>query len=343
MQTKSNQPKTESCVYSVIVPAYNAARTLPRCLDSLCSQLRDDVELLLIDDGSSDGTEGIGRSYAERHPQLRVFSKENGGVSSARNLGLDHACGEYVLFVDADDAVREDYFSLLDEALADRPDLLLFSKQIMGRPACPRQDGSSIACSDLRESSRVLSASLRKQELNLITTKAFRRDVIEAGRLRFDERLDIGEDKVFSLAFSLLVTQVKRIGTPLYYLSVDNADSLSRRKRENLCDSVLLEHRLMSELLNGAELPKDCKKRYQNAISYSFYRSAYTVVGELRKYELTAGERRKKAEAVLEQYAGRTEYPARELSCKIISLPVRGKQVLLIDQITGLCTKRGYR
>ena len=329
--------------YSAIIPVYNAERTLPRCLDSLCGQLREDVELLLIDDGSTDKTGAICRAYAERHPQLRVFSKENGGVSSARNLGLDHARGEYVLFVDADDAVRENYFSALDEALTDRPELLLFSKRFLGAPADSRRRGRSVSCFDQESASRLLSSSLRKQELNLITTKAFRRDLIEAGRLRFDERLDIGEDKVFALAFSLLATRVRRIGTPLYCLSVENPESLSRRKREDLCDSVLLEHRLMAGLLEKAELPADCRQRYQNAISYSFYRSAYTVVGALRKYDITAEERHKQARAILERYAGETGYPVRELFCRVVSLPIRRKQVLLVDQATGLCAKRGYR
>ena len=158
MQTISNQPKTESCAYSVIIPAYNAARTLPRCLNSLCPQLRDDVELLLIDDGSTDDTGAVCQSYAERHPQIRIFSKENGGVSSARNVGLENARGEYILFVDADDAVREDYFSVLDEALADRPELLLFSKQFMGSEASARRSAKSEACADPETSSRVLSS-----------------------------------------------------------------------------------------------------------------------------------------------------------------------------------------
>ena len=329
--------------YSVIIPAYNAARTLPRCLDSLCGQLREDVELLLIDDGSTDGTGAICRAYAEKHPQLRVFSKENGGVSSARNVGLDNARGEYVLFVDADDAVREDYFSTLDEALTDRPELLLFSKRFMGAPAGSRRSGRSVSCGDREAASRLLSASLRKQELNLITTKAFRRDLIEAGVLRFDERLDIGEDKVFALAFSLLTTRVRRIGAPLYSLSVDDPDSLSRRKREDLCESVLLEHRLMAGFLKEAELPEDCKKRYQNAISYSFYRSAYTVVGALHKYELPAAERREKARAVLDYYACETGYPIRELSCRVISIPVLRKRVSLMDRAVRCCTKRGNR
>lgn len=329
--------------FSVIIPAYNAAHTLPRCLDSLCGQIREDVELLLTNDGSTDQTAMICQSYADRYSQIRVFSKENGGVSSARNIGLDHARGDYVLFVDADDSVRENYFSVLDEALVDEPELLLFSKQLMRGSFHNQRKVKSVFCADQVASSRILSNSLRKQELNLITTKAFRRVMIETQGLRFDERLDIGEDKVFALAFSLLTTHVKQINAPIYCLSVDNPNSLSRRKRENLCDSVLLEHRLMTELLNKASLPKGCKKLYQDAVNYSFYRSAYTVVGELRKYGLSAGKRREKARTVLDRYAAETGYSSKEISCKVIAMPVLRKRAALIDKIMSISFKRGYR
>lgn len=343
MQIRMNQSKTESCRYSVVLPAFNAAHTLTRCLESLCRQMREDVELLLINDGSTDQTETVCSGFAEKYPQIRTFSKDNGGVSSARNIGLDNARGEYVLFVDADDAVREDYFSVLDDALADRPELLLFSKQLMGRPSRKRKSGKSISCSDRLSCTRILSRCLRNKELNLITTKAFRRDVIEANKLRFDERLDIGEDKVFAMAFSLRVEKIRQIREPLYYLSVEAPDSLSRRKREYLCESVLLEHRLMSELLDASMLPENYKKMYQNAVSYSFYRSAYTVVRELRKYELPASERREKTKDILDRYAAETGYPYHELSCHAISLPIRRKQVWLVDNTTGFFAKRGCR
>ena len=96
---------------SVIVPVYNAEKYLHRCIDSILSQTFTDFELLLIDDGSKDGSGAICDEYAAKDNRVRVFHKENGGVSSARNLGLDNACGEWVTFVDADDYVRPSYLA----------------------------------------------------------------------------------------------------------------------------------------------------------------------------------------------------------------------------------------
>lgn len=186
--------------YSVIIPIYNAAKTLHRCLNSLVPQLREDTELLLVDDGSTDASAEICADYAANCPQIRIFSKQNGGVSSARNLGLDHAQGEYVLFVDSDDAVNPGYFDVLESALKDQPELLMFGVQVFRgaqctcRHPCEKQtmiEGSACASA--------LSTAMRRQKFNLITTKAFRRDIIQVNQIRFEESLDIGEDKVSPL------------------------------------------------------------------------------------------------------------------------------------------------
>lgn len=90
---------------SVIVPVYNVEKYLRRCIDSILTQTFTDFELLLIDDGSKDESGKICDEYARKDERVRVFHKENGGVSSARNVGLDNARGEYISFCDADDWV----------------------------------------------------------------------------------------------------------------------------------------------------------------------------------------------------------------------------------------------
>lgn len=95
---------------SVIVPVYNSGKFLHRCVDSILSQSFVNFEVLLIDDGSTDSSSIICDKYAERDSRLRVFHKENEGVSSARNLGIDNAKGEWVTFVDSDDWIDSEMF-----------------------------------------------------------------------------------------------------------------------------------------------------------------------------------------------------------------------------------------
>ena len=92
---------------TIIIPVYNVEKYLSKCIESVLAQGVEDFELLLVNDGSKDNSLAICNDYAQRDGRIRVISKENGGVSSARNLGLDNATGEWVTFVDADDWLSE--------------------------------------------------------------------------------------------------------------------------------------------------------------------------------------------------------------------------------------------
>ncbi len=102
---------------SVIVPVYKAEAVLAKCVDSVLAQTFADWELLLIDDGSPDGSGALCDGYAAQDDRVRVFHKTNGGVSSARNLGMEEAAGDYILFIDADDWIEPDACQTLLEAL----------------------------------------------------------------------------------------------------------------------------------------------------------------------------------------------------------------------------------
>ncbi len=111
---------------SVIIPVYNTEKYLRRCIDSVLAQTYQDFELLLIDDGSKDSSGAICDEYAEKDTRVKVFHKENGGVSSSRNVGLEHARGEWITFVDADDWIAYDMLrQMLERADAKGADVVL--------------------------------------------------------------------------------------------------------------------------------------------------------------------------------------------------------------------------
>ena len=104
---------------SVIVPAHNIGKWLPRSLDSLLAQTHPDMEIIVVDDGSSDETAQVLAEYSEKYPNIRAISKENGGVTSARLLGVAEAAGEWIAFMDGDDYVEPQmYARLLENAKA---------------------------------------------------------------------------------------------------------------------------------------------------------------------------------------------------------------------------------
>lgn len=107
----------ESPLITVIVPVYNIMEYLPRCVDSICGQTYEKLEILLVDDGSTDGTGALCDELAAKDARIRVFHQQNGGSSSARNLGLDHASGEYIGFADSDDYIDKNMYRNLYDAI----------------------------------------------------------------------------------------------------------------------------------------------------------------------------------------------------------------------------------
>lgn len=199
--------------YSVIIPAWNGEKTLGRCLDSLLSQNRRDVEILLISDGSTDGTDAIGASYGGA---VRFFRQPHGGVSAARNLGLRHAGGTYVTFVDSDDFVAADYFAALDAA--PDCDFLVFGADCQGEDPLPYL--------------------LRSRKIMSPCNKRIRRGFLEEQGLQFIEGLQTGEDFCFCFACALAAKRVEIIPADIYRTDISNQNSLSRRYRPNLDETM---------------------------------------------------------------------------------------------------------
>lgn len=119
---------------SIIVPIYNVADTLSRCLDSILAQAIDSCEILLIDDGSTDGSGAIADEYAACHKAVRCFHKANGGLSDARNYGMERAVGQYITFVDSDDELAPGTYAHLLCMLDERPEYDMLEFAVLQNP-----------------------------------------------------------------------------------------------------------------------------------------------------------------------------------------------------------------
>ena len=185
---------------SVIVPVYNAEPYLQACVDSLLAQRLTDFEVFLVDDGSTDSSEVICNSYAEKDPRVHVLHKENGGAASARNLGIDHACGEFIVFVDGDDIVTEDHLQHLMESDADLvvTGVRKFGAKT-GTTAPARRDDFSLGALATHWS----SASGVNYLYCYQVAKRFRTDIIKENGIRFDESLFFSEDMRFNMEYYL--------------------------------------------------------------------------------------------------------------------------------------------
>lgn len=320
--------------YSVIIPIYNAAATLRRCLDSLLDQPHEDVEILLINDGSTDESGEICRRYAQAHSCIRYFEKENGGVSSARNLGLDMAAGEYILFVDSDDYVTPDYFAVIDQTMKDRnPDMLMFGLQCFGSRNDLWQTGNFF-CEDMLGIARFVREASYAYLYSNLMTRTFRREIIRREMLRFEEALSVGEDHTFIFAYTMHVKSMVSIGEVLYRYSGENAQSLSRRSRRNLTEQMLLVSRLMRQTLEKTDYPEQIRRIYRETVSWSHYRSAYSSCKELRKFGFSVRERRSRIREICKDYCAAGISPS-GIRTWLIALPVLGRMSWVLDGLTS--------
>lgn len=212
---------------SVIVPVYKAEKYLHRCVDSLLAQTFQDFEILLVDDGSPDRSGEICDEYAMKDTRVRVYHKENGGVSSARNLGLDNARGEYVCFVDSDDYVESTF---MDDFELNDLDVDIYLQ------GYKRMDNTKILaicsflyCILVENASEIYIKSEPKNILNSPVCKLFRRKIIQTNKLYFDLNTSYGEDHLFVLNY-LPFVKCGTISDKVSYNYVCNQNvSLTRR------------------------------------------------------------------------------------------------------------------
>lgn len=248
---------------SLIVPMYNAEKYLEDCIDSLRHQTLSEIEILLIDDGSSDHTLQISQSYALQDERIRVFCQKNAGQGMARNRGLEAAGGKYVLFVDADDYIRSDMCErMYQAAIKYNADMVLAGICQVGGSLFSGEGSEEICCFD-REEIFFGEAGRKRLAFGTIGAEAweeqdsrynfsacknlYRRALIEKNKLRFlSEKKVISEDVLFLLDVVSCVEQA--VGIPgAFYCYRRHEVSYSRKYREDLFDQYLKLAKLVTD------------------------------------------------------------------------------------------------
>ena len=228
---------------SVIVPVYNTAARLPACLESLRTQDLADVEFILVDDGSTDGSLAICRDFAAKDARFRVLTGPNGGVCVARNRGLDVARGDWIAFCDSDDRVDPAiYATLLALAERERADLASCALRDIG-PTEMKPCVLDFPIAGTTETLRGRDAILSRVFYPLLNDSRavhgylfvclFRRDLIEARKIRFRPGITMCEDEMFILDCLLSVTALAVVRQPLYdYLRFETSACTTYYRRE---------------------------------------------------------------------------------------------------------------
>ena len=219
--------ESEMPLVSVIVPLWRAERTLPRCVDALLHQTYPEMEIILVDDGSPDGSGAMCDAYARQDARIRVIHLPNGGVSRARNAGLSVAQGAYIGFADSDDWCEPTMYATLVQLLREhRADIA-----ICGLRRTDGTDGSPAAAAQpvsVREPDAYWRAFFRigtQQCIYYVMNRLYRREILSA--VRFPDGISDGEDVWFTYRAFRQANSIAETAQPLYNY-YENPESLTR-------------------------------------------------------------------------------------------------------------------
>ena len=306
--------------YSVIVPVYNSEKTLARCLHSLTSQNRKDVQIIVINDGSTDASESIILDFACRYPQILYKYQENAGVSQARNTGLDLAQGTYITFVDSDDYVAPDYYSHLDAA--QDCDLLVFAHSVLGGNVASQDSLFSILESKETFIDR-LQLLLSSRQIMPPWNKRFKQSIIDTHHLRFLEGMQIGEDFNFCMTYAMHCRQLGILSAQVICNDITDQDSLSRKYRPHLDLQMLDVFTHISQTIQNSLQSEDFKSQLLSIADYLFIKNVFTCISEeFKQKKLTYIKDRKQIAEICDTF----RYP---LSKQRINLIHRVLRLLL--------------
>lgn len=220
-------------VLSIIIPAYNAADTIEKCVESVCLAFPDyhKVEILIVNDGSKDKTAEIVSGIIDRNKHIiRLLNQQNGGVSRARNLGLQNATGEWVIFVDADDELsvgtQETLFSLIDSTESDS--LIMYSMKYIypERVTNVEFPNTEISIRDIL--SKTKYDKIRGLALCSPCNKVYNSRIIKENQIQFSPDIKIGEDFIFNCRYNRSISTFKMISETLYQYNCNEKSAIGR-------------------------------------------------------------------------------------------------------------------
>ena len=204
---------------SIIVPVYNAENTIPRCIESILNQEYSDFELLLVNDGSTDGSGAVCDAYAARDARVRVIHKENTGVSDTRNTALDQARGTYLQFLDSDDWITPDATSSLVRAAESGQCDLVVSDfyRVVGERVSQKGDIDDDGVMTREEYAAHMMENPADFYYGVLWNKLYRRSIVEAHHLRMDPEISWCEDFMFNLEYIRYAETFRALQVPIYY------------------------------------------------------------------------------------------------------------------------------
>ena len=214
--------KSENEIISIIIPVYNVRPYVSRCLDSVLKQTHKKLEIIIIDDGSTDGSGKICDDYAEKDARIRVIHRGNAGVSSARNLGKEIATGKWISFVDADDTIEPEFCEEMLRCAKDKCVDYVCSGYKRIYPKGAEAYNTSFQRKVLKNNELIYCLLNVQFGYGFVHMKLIKSDI--AKLVSFDEKLEVGEDALYNLEIADKISEGAILERPLYnYYATSNS------------------------------------------------------------------------------------------------------------------------
>lgn len=225
---------------SIIIPVYNVAKYLDKCVSSIYSQLADDIEVILVDDGSTDGISSkLCDKWAELDERISVIHKKNGGLSDARNAGLKKAVGKYVLFVDSDDYIADNTIETIRYYIKLNDELIVFNYRAIDENGYiiggSNFQTGLLDLSDIEFKIEFIAGQLTKYKIGWEAwSRVFRKDIIDKYNLSFyDNKTIFAEDLYFSLCYIAHISSLRVIPEVLYNYLIRSSSIMRKEGHSN--------------------------------------------------------------------------------------------------------------
>lgn len=265
---------------SVIVPVYKTKDYLSCCVQSILGQSYSALEILLVDDGSPDECPALCDAYAAQDARVRVIHKENGGLSSAREAGIRHASGEYIMVVDSDDWIEPDTVACcMEAALRDEADCVLFGyvreypQRSLLNPLFEGDFSYDAAQAEEQVRRRLVGpvgAELRQPQrvdsLSSVCMKLYRAETARRGRIVSERVVGTSEDTIFNL-YALEACRVSYVNRCLYHYRKTNAQSITSAYKAKLAEKWDVMYRVMQEYIEGSGKAEVYRRPFLNRVA----------------------------------------------------------------------------
>ena len=243
----------ENIIISIVIPVYNMEKYLRECLESVCNQTFNNIEIIIVNDGSIDNSKIIIEEYLEKDSRIVFIDKENTGLSDSRNIGLKNARGKYILFLDSDDYLNKNCCkTLYNEMEQENIDLLRLNYNIIYKDEFIKKNISykKMGKKIFRLNEYIKNMNKKNLYNFNVWSYLFKKEIIENNCIKFDKELHIGEDDIFTIEYLNYCQKIKVLDKNLYFYRIREGSSTNTASLLKIRNLILVLEKMKKVLIN---------------------------------------------------------------------------------------------